>query len=147
MIEELEQNTLFIIKQRPSQSPQTMGAIINNRSTIMPNPIGALARVSNHYFIHFMDYCYVWSNFGITGATCLLHVSGTSNTTLEFRESDVLPCKTEVKQDKFFEYISQAKGYFRETYKSQNINSISPNPNSPWVSYRSKIKAYLVFSA
>ena len=37
--------------------------------------------------------------------------------------------KTEVKQNKFVEYISPAKGYFRETYKSQNIKHISPTPN------------------
>ena len=29
---------------------------------------------------------------------------------IEFRESDVSPGKTEVKQGKFFEYISPAKG-------------------------------------
>ena len=40
---------------------------------------------------------------------------------LEFR----IPGKTEVKQGKF---VSPAKGYFRETYKSQNINPISPTP-------------------
>ena len=38
------------------------------------------------------------------------------------------PGKTEVKQGKFVEFISPAKGYFRETYKSQNINPISPAP-------------------
>ena len=32
------------------------------------------------------------------------------------------------KQGKFVELISPAKGYFRETYKSQNINLISPTP-------------------
>ena len=47
---------------------------------------------------------------------------------LEFRESDVLPGQTEVKQNKFVKFISWAKGYFRETYKSQNINPISPTP-------------------
>ena len=47
---------------------------------------------------------------------------------LEFGESDVSPGKTEVKQGKFVEFISPAKGYFRETYKSQNINPISPTP-------------------
>ena len=47
---------------------------------------------------------------------------------LEFRESDVLPGQTEVKQGKFVEFISRAKGYFRDTYKSQNINTISPTP-------------------
>ena len=36
--------------------------------------------------------------------------------------------KTEVKQGKFVECVSPAKGYFRETYKSQNITSISPTP-------------------
>ena len=38
------------------------------------------------------------------------------------------PGKTEVKQGYFVEFISPAKGYFRETYKSQNINPISPTP-------------------
>ena len=47
---------------------------------------------------------------------------------LEFRDSDVSPGKTEVKQGKFVEFISPAKGYFRETYKSKNINPISPTP-------------------
>ena len=36
----------------------------------------------------------------------------------EFWESDVLPGKTEVKQGKFVKFISRAKFYFRETYKS-----------------------------
>ena len=36
--------------------------------------------------------------------------------------------KTEVKQGKFVKFISPAKGYFRETYKSQHINPISPTP-------------------
>ena len=49
-----------------------------------------------------------------------------SKQTLEFRESDVSPGQTDVKQGKFVEFISQAKGYFKETYKSQNINPISP---------------------
>ena len=63
---------------------------------------------------------------------------------IEFRESDVSPGRTEVKQGKFVEYIFSAKGYFRETNKSQNINPISP---TPLVSYRSRLKAYqLVFS-
>ena len=48
--------------------------------------------------------------------------------TLEFRESDVLPGKTEVKHGKFVTFTSPAKDYFRETYKSQNINPISPSP-------------------
>ena len=38
------------------------------------------------------------------------------------------PGQTEVKQDKFVEFKSLAKGYFREPYKSQNINPISPTP-------------------
>ena len=38
------------------------------------------------------------------------------------------PGKTEVKQGIFIEYIFPAKGYFRETNKSQNINPISPTP-------------------
>ena len=47
---------------------------------------------------------------------------------LEFRESDVSPGKTEVKQGKFVEFVSRAKLINRETYKSQNINPISPTP-------------------
>ena len=39
------------------------------------------------------------------------------------------PGKTEVKQGKLVEFISLTKGYFREAYKSQNINPISPTPN------------------
>ena len=35
---------------------------------------------------------------------------------------------TEVKQGKLVELIFQAKGNFRETYKSQKINPISPTP-------------------
>ena len=35
------------------------------------------------------------------------------------------PGQTEIKQGKLAEFISRAKGYFRETYKSQNINPIS----------------------
>ena len=65
---------------------------------------------------------------------------------IEFQESDVSPGKTEVKQGKV-EFISPAKGYFRETYKSHNINSISLAPSSPWLSCISKLKAYqLLFS-
>ena len=37
------------------------------------------------------------------------------------------PGKTEVKQGKFVEFISPANEYFRETFKSQNINPIFPN--------------------
>ena len=48
---------------------------------------------------------------------------------LECQESDVSPGKTEVKQGKFVKFISPVKVYFRETYKSQNINPISPTPN------------------
>ena len=36
--------------------------------------------------------------------------------------------KTETKQGKFVEFISLVKGDFKETYKSQNINPISPTP-------------------
>ena len=38
------------------------------------------------------------------------------------------PGKKEVKQAKFVEFMSSAKGYFRENYKPQNINPISPAP-------------------
>ena len=34
--------------------------------------------------------------------------------TLEFRESYVSPGQTDVKQGKFVEFISQAKGYFKD---------------------------------
>ena len=36
------------------------------------------------------------------------------------------PGKKEVEQAKFVEFMSSAKGYFRENYKPQNINPISP---------------------
>ena len=38
------------------------------------------------------------------------------------------PDETEVKQNKLVEFISPAKGYVIETYKSQNIKHISPIP-------------------
>ena len=38
------------------------------------------------------------------------------------------PGQTEVKQGKFVEYISRAKGYFRETYKLQKHKSHFSNP-------------------
>ena len=47
--------------------------------------------------------------------------------TPEFPESDVSPGKTDVKQGKV-QFISPAKGYFRETYKSENIKHFSPTP-------------------
>ena len=59
---------------------------------------------------------------------------------IEFRESDVLPGKTEVKQGKFVEYLSPAKGYFRETNKSQNINPISPTPKFYFGIIQTKVK-------
>ena len=43
---------------------------------------------------------------------------------MEFREST----KTEVKQGKLVEFKSPAKGYFRETFKSENINPVSRTP-------------------
>ena len=47
---------------------------------------------------------------------------------LEFQESEVSLGKTEVKHGKFVEFIPPAKGYFRETHKSQSIHPISANP-------------------
>ena len=47
---------------------------------------------------------------------------------LEIRELDVLPGKTRFIQGKFVKFISPVKGYFRETYKSQNINPIFATP-------------------
>ena len=65
----------------------------------------------------------------------------------EFRESDVLPDKTEVKLGKLGKFISPANGYFTETYKSQNINPISPTPKFTLSIIQIKVKTYqLVFS-
>ena len=60
---------------------------------------------------------------------------------IEFRESDVSPGRTEVKQGKFVEYIFQAKGYFRETNKSQNINPIFPTPKFTFGIIQIKVKS------
>ena len=60
---------------------------------------------------------------------------------LEFRESDVTPGTTEIKQGKFVEFISPAKGFFRETYKSQNINTISPTPKFDLSIIQTKVKS------
>ena len=51
------------------------------------------------------------------------------------------PAKTEVKPDKFVEFISPAKGYFRETYKSQNINPSSPSPKFTLGIIKIKVKS------
>ena len=60
---------------------------------------------------------------------------------LEFQELDVSPGRTEVKQGKFAEYIFPAKGYFRETNKSQNINPISPTPKFTFGIIQIKVKS------
>ena len=60
---------------------------------------------------------------------------------IEFRESDVSPGRTEVKQGKFVKYIFRAKGYFRETNKSQNINPISPTPKFTFGIIQIKVKS------
>ena len=60
---------------------------------------------------------------------------------IEFRESDVAPGRTEVKQGKFVKYIFPAKGYFRETDKSQNINPISPTPKFTFGIIQIKVKS------
>ena len=59
---------------------------------------------------------------------------------IEYRESDVSPGRTEVKQGKFVEYIFSAKGYFRETNKSQIINPISPTPKFTFGIIQIKVK-------
>ena len=40
--------------------------------------------------------------------------------------------QTKVKQGKFVELFPPPNGYFAETYKSQNINPISPTPKLNW---------------
>ena len=60
---------------------------------------------------------------------------------IEFRESYVAPGRTEVKQGKFVKYIFPAKGYFRETDKSQNINPISPTPKFTFGIIQIKVKS------
>ena len=58
----------------------------------------------------------------------------------------MLPGKKEVKQGKFDEFIPLAKGYIKETYKSQNINPISPTPKFTLGIIQIKVNQ-LVFSA
>ena len=60
---------------------------------------------------------------------------------IEFRESDLSPGRTEVKQGKFVDYIFLAKGSFRETNKSQNINPISPTPKFIFGIIQIKVKS------
>ena len=59
---------------------------------------------------------------------------------IDFRESDVSPGRTEVKEGKFVSYIFPTKGYFRETYKSQNINPISLTPKFTFGIVQIKVK-------
>ena len=52
--------------------------------------------------------------------------------------------KTEVKQGKLVKCISPAKGHFRKkTYKSQNINLISPTPKFTLGIIQIKVKSLL----
>ena len=60
---------------------------------------------------------------------------------IELRQSDVSPGRTEIKQGKFAKYIFKAKGYFRETNKSQNINLISPTPKFTFGIIQIKVKS------
>ena len=60
---------------------------------------------------------------------------------IEFRESDVSPGRTEVKQGKFVEYIFLAKGNLRETNKLQNKNHISPTQKFTFGIIQIKIKS------
>ena len=60
---------------------------------------------------------------------------------IEFKELDVSPGRTEVKQENIVEYIFPAKGYFRETNKSQNINPISPTPKFTFGIIQIKVKS------
>ena len=62
---------------------------------------------------------------------------------IEFRELDVLPGRTEVKQGKFVKYIFPAKVFFRETNKSQNINPISLTPKFTFGIIQIKVKSLL----
>ena len=59
---------------------------------------------------------------------------------VELPESDLSPGRT-VKQGKFVKYIFLAKGYFRETNKSQNINPISPTPKFTFGIIQIKVKS------
>ena len=59
----------------------------------------------------------------------------------EFRELDVSPGRTEVKQEKFGEYIFPTKGYFRETNKSQSISPISPTHKFTFGIIQIKVKS------
>ena len=66
--------------------------------------------VYTHSQTHIMHAC-----------TCIkihtfLHLHPHMKTLPEFRESDMLPTKTEVKQGEIVEFVSLAKGSFRKTY-------------------------------
>ena len=82
------------------------------------------------------------------GLHCLLSLKQPSGIeihhNLTTRELDVSPGNTEVKPGKFVEFISLAEGYFRETYKSQYINPISPTPKFTLGIIQIKVKSLLV---
>ena len=69
-----------------------------------------------------------------------MKIKASAHYDIEFRESDVSPGRTEVKQGKFVEYIFPVKGLFRETNKSQNINPISPTPKFTFGIVQIKVK-------
>ena len=86
---------------------------------------------------------YVWFAFLIvqTVFTFYMKIKASPLYDIEFRESDVSPGRTEVKQGKFVEYIFPTKGYFRETNKSQNINTISLTPKFTFGIIQIKVKS------
>ena len=100
-----------------------------------------------HIYMHACTCKYAKTFIYLHSYIKIIKIKSSSFYEIDFQESDVSPGKTEVKQDKFVEYISPAKGYFRETNQSQNINPILQILSSPLISYRSRLKAYqLVFS-
>ena len=71
----------------------------------------------------------------------IIKIKASAHYEIEFREPGVSPGKIEVKQGNFVEYIFPAKGYFRETNKSQNINPIAPTPKFTFGIIQIKVKS------
>ena len=60
---------------------------------------------------------------------------------IEFRESDVSPGRTEVKQGKFVKYISRQRDILEKLINHKNINPFSPTPKFTFSIIQIKVKS------
>ena len=94
-----------------------------------------------HAYMHAHTYVCMHADTSFIYLHSYMKIKASALYDIIFRESDVSSGRTEIKQGKFVEYIFWAKGYFRETNKSQNINPISPTPKFTFGIIQIKVKS------